>query len=523
MKNIKTGIITGEITIGNAFVYKPSSVEPLSTEFKGAEVETEAFRSALEVVKMELSVLAASEDIFAAHYEMADDPMLQEQAIMFIEEGMDVYSAVRSTSDALCTMFDEIDDEYLKARKDDVKDVCRRIACKISGECDADGFAGLEAGSIIVAEELAPSDTTKMDFSRIRGFLTEKGSTTSHVCIIARSKGLQAMVGIAGCTSEIMTGDCLIMDGKNGKVIVNPDEETLNRYKALVEEEAGKEYDPSRKVYTDDGERIWILGNAGNIEDVRAAVECGAEGIGLFRSEFLYMENTDFPDEESQYKAYAEAAEICGERPLTIRTLDIGGDKALPYLNLEKEENPFLGYRAIRISLDMIPQFKTQIRAILRAGVQGNVRMMFPMIASLEEFREARKLVNECMMEVEAEGKAFDKDMLVGMMIETPASVLLADEFAEMADFFSIGTNDLTQYIMAADRGNSKVASLYDSASAAVTKAIHAVIIAAEKAGIEVSMCGEYAAEPSATALLLDLGLRKFSVSAPAIRRFKSL
>lgn len=523
MKNLETGIITGEITIGNAFVYRPASVEPSSVGFMGAEAETEAFRSALEAVKDELSVLAASESIFAAHYEMADDPMLEEQAIMFIEEGMDAYSAIKSTSKALCAMFDEIDDEYLKARKDDVKDVCRRIADKISGKCDADRFAGLEAGSIIVAEELAPSDTTKMDFSRICGFITEKGSSTSHVCIIARSKGLQAMVGIAGCTSEIMTGDCLIMDGMNGSVIVNPDKGTLDRYRALAEEAAGKEYDPSREIYTADGERIWILGNAGNADDVRAAVECGAEGIGLFRSEFLYMESGDFPDEEKQYKAYAEAAEICGERPLTIRTLDIGGDKALPYLDLEKEENPFLGYRAIRISLDMIPQFKTQIRAILRAGAHGNVRMMFPMIATIEELVKARKLVSECMEELEAEGKTFDKEMLVGMMIETPASVLLADEFAEMADFFSIGTNDLTQYIMAADRGNSKVASLYDPSSAAVTKAIQTVIQAAGKAGIEVSMCGEYASEPSATSLLLDLGLRKFSVSAPAIRRLKSL
>lgn len=523
MKNLETGIITGEITIGNAFVYRPASVEPSSVGFMGAEAETEAFRSALEAVKDELSVLAASEDIFAAHYEMADDPMLEEQAIMFIEEGMDAYSAVKSTSEALCAMFDGIDDEYLKARKYDVKDVCRRIAGKISGECDENGFAGLEAGSIIVAEELAPSDTTKMDFSRICGFITEKGSSTSHVCIIARSKGLQAMVGITGCTSEIMTGDCLIIDGMNGSVIVNPDEDTLDRYRALAEETAGKEYDPSREVYTADGERIWILGNAGNADDVRAAVECGAEGIGLFRSEFLYMESGDFPDEEKQYKAYAEAAEICGERPLTIRTLDIGGDKALPYLNLEREDNPFLGYRAIRISMDMVPQFKTQIRAILRAGAHGNVRMMFPMIATIEELVKARKLVSECMEELEAEGKTFDKEMLVGMMIETPASVLLADEFAEMADFFSIGTNDLTQYIMAADRGNSKVASLYDPASEAVTKAIRMVILAAGRAGIEVSMCGEYASEPSATSLLLDLGLRKFSVSAPAIRRLKSL
>ena len=234
------------------------------------------------------------------------------------------------------------------------------------------------------------------------------------------------------------------------------------------------------------------------------------------------MESEDFPDEEYQYKAYSEAARICGERPLTIRTLDIGGDKALSYIPMDKEENPFLGYRAIRISLANPKQFKTQIRAILRAGADGNVRMMFPMITALDEFRTARQMVDECIAELDKEGLPFDRNLKVGMMIETPASVLLADEFAQMADFFSIGTNDLTQYIMAADRGNANISKLYDPHSEAVTKAIEIAIRAAGKAEIEISMCGEYAADPTAKELLLKLGLRKFSVSAPAIRRFKS-
>ena len=247
-----------------------------------------------------------------------------------------------------------------------------------------------------------------------------------------------------------------------------------------------------------------------------------AAGIGLFRSEFLYLENDTFPSEEEQFLAYRTAAEKMAGREVVIRTLDIGGDKALSYMPMEKEENPFLGYRAIRMSLEMKDQFKTQIKAILRAGAEGNVRMMFPMITTLEEFRTARALVGECMRELEAEGVPFDRNLMVGMMIETPASVILADEFAQMADFFSIGTNDLTQYIMAADRGNAKIAHLYNPGSEAVTKAIANVIESGKRAGIEVSMCGEYAADLSATDVLLSLGLRKFSVSAPAIRRLKS-
>lgn len=522
MKTLTTGVITGGIAVGNAFVYIPAGKSAEEYIPKSIEEENEALLSALAGVKDELAVLAESNDIFAAHLEMADDPMIEEQAMALIEEGIGAYEAVLQTSEALCAMFDEIDDEYLKARKDDVKDVCRRIARKISGEDSLSPFAVIPEGSIIVADELVPSDTAQMDFSLVKGFVTTLGSKTSHVCIIAASKDVTAMVGVCGCTTEISNGDILILDGEKGLVIVNPDEEILAEYQQKVEHIGSADYDPDREIFTENGERIWILGNAGNPEDVAVAVKAGAEGIGLFRSEFLYMESDGFPDEERQYKAYSEAARICGERPLTIRTLDIGGDKALPYMPMEKEENPFLGYRAIRISLAHPEHFKTQIRAILRAGADGNVRMMFPMITTLNEFRTARRIVDECIAELDKEGLGFDRNLKVGMMIETPASVLLADEFAQMADFFSIGTNDLTQYIMAADRGNADIAGLYDPHSEAVTKAIEIVIKAAAKAGIEISMCGEYAADPSAKELLLELGLRKFSVSAPAIRRFKS-
>ena len=521
MKILTTGVITDGISIGNAFVYEAPQTHPAAYVSGSQEEESEAFRKALASVKAELASQAESDEIFAAHYEMADDPMLEDQAIMLIEEGIPAYDAVLQTSDGLCAMFDEIDDEYLKARKDDVKDVCRRIARKLAGE-EVSAFESVSEGSIIVAHELVPSDTAQMDFSRICGFVTETGSRTSHVCIIAASKGITAMVGVKDCMTEINNGDRLILDGANGQIIINPDASVLKEYQDKADAEASIEYNPSKEVFTEDGERIWILGNAGNVEDVHEAVKAGAEGIGLFRSEFLYMESNGFPDEESQYKAYSEAARACGDRPLTIRTLDIGGDKSLSYMPLEKEENPFLGYRAIRMCLEMKDQFKTQIRAILRAGAAGNVRMMFPMITTPDEFRAARSVVDECISELDEEGLSFDRNLMVGMMIETPASVLLADEFAQMADFFSIGTNDLTQYIMAADRGNARISHLYNPGSEAVTKAIGIVIEAGRKAGIEVSMCGEYAADPAATELLQSLGLRKFSVSAPAIRRFKA-
>ena len=339
MKELTTGVITGGISIGNAFVYKPSMTKAYIPGCP--EEESGKFHRAHEEVKVELSLQAESNEIFAAHYEMADDPMLEEQAAMLIEDGISAYDAILQTSDALCAMFDEIDDEYLKARKDDVKDVCRRIARKLAGE-EVSAFESVSEGSIIVAHELVPSDTAQMDFSRICGFITETGSRTSHVCIIAASKGITAMVGVKDCMTEIQDNDMLILDGAKGQVIINPEESVVKEYMEKIESEASAEYDPSREVYTEDGERIWILGNAGNVEDVREAVKAGAEGIGLFRSEFLYMESDGFPDENSQFKAYSEAAKICGEKPLTIRTLDIGGDKALSYMPMSGSHPPIV-------------------------------------------------------------------------------------------------------------------------------------------------------------------------------------
>ena len=334
------------------------------------------------------------------------------------------------------------------------------------------------------------------------------------------------MVGATECMLEIKTGDKLIINGETGEIIVAPDTATERRYRALI---ASRERHGAHclkgahtPAVTRGGRRIAVLGNAGSVAEVRAALDAGAEGIGLFRSEFLYMQSRGgFPDEQTQFEAYRHAAELCGERPLVIRTLDIGGDKALPYMDFGHEENPFLGWRAIRVSLSMQDVFRTQLRALLRASVFGNLRIMFPMITSVGEFRRAEAAVRECMAELDAEKAAYNPGIELGVMIETPAAVMVADLLAAEARFFSIGTNDLTQYVMAADRGNPRVAHLCDPSDTAVRRSVAMTLAAARSAGIEAGMCGELAADPEATAWLLEAGLEKFSVSAPAVAPLK--
>lgn len=524
---LRTGIPTAGIAVGTAFVFERRASAAPSAATGDPAVETARFHAALEQAKGELSVLAAENDIFAAHLEMADDPMLAEQVEGRIaEHRLSAERALDEACEELGGMLAALDDELLSGRADDVRDVCGRIRRILTGEAAENPFAGLAPGTIVVAEELAPSDTTLMDFSRIAGVVTARGSVTSHVCIIARAKGIAAIVGASECMLEIKTGDKLIINGETGEIIVDPDLETERKYRALT---ASRERHGAHclegahmPAVTRGGRRIAVLGNAGNVEEVRAALDAGAEGIGLFRSEFLYMQSRGgFPDEQTQFEAYRSAAELCGERPLVIRTLDIGGDKSLPYMDFGHEENPFLGWRAIRISLAMHDVFRTQLRALLRASVFGNLRIMFPMITSVGEFRRAKAAVQECMAELDAEKAAYNPGIELGVMIETPAAVMVADLLAAEARFFSIGTNDLTQYVMAADRGNPRVAHLYDPSDTAVRRAVAMTLTAARSAGIEAGMCGELAADLQATPWLLEAGLDKFSVGAPAIAPLK--
>lgn len=528
MFTIRTGIPTAGIAMGTAFVFERriSAVPP--AEAGDPAAETARFHAALGQAKGELDALAAENDLFAAHLEMAGDPMLAEQ----VEERIagQHLSAVRALDGAceeLCGMLAALDDDYLRGRTDDVRDVCARIRRILAGEAAANPFAGLAQGTIVVAAELVPSDTALMDFGRIAGLVTARGSVTSHVAIIARARGIAVQVGAAECMDKIRTGDRLIINGEGGEVVVGPDAATEQEYAALIasrpQPDAYCRDGAHAPAVTRGGRRIAVLGNAGNVDEVRAALDAGAEGIGLFRSEFLYMQTRDgFPGEQELFEAYRAAAELCGEHPLTIRTLDAGGDKALPYMDFGTEENPFLGWRGIRISLSMRGMFRTQLRALLRASAYGNLRIMFPMVASVGEFREAATVVRACMAELDAEKTAYDPGIALGVMVETPAAVMVADLLAAEARFFSIGTNDLTQYVMAADRTNPRVAHLYDPAGTAVRRSIVHVLATARIAGIEAGMCGELAADPRATAWLLEAGLDEFSVGAPAVAPLKA-
>lgn len=520
------GIPTAGIAVGTAFVLQRRASAAATAAAGDPVAEAGRFHAALERAEAELSALAEGEAVFAAHLEMAGDPMLAGLVEgRLAEKHLSAEQALGEACEEVCGMFAALDDDYLRGRTDDVRDVCARIGRVLSGETVHDPFAGLAPGTIVVADELAPSDTAQMDFGRVAGLVTAHGSVTSHVAIIARNKGIAALVGVAGCMRQVRTGDRLIIDGERGELIVDPDPATGRKYAARLESLRQDAFrcaaDAQAPAVTPAGRRITVLGNAANVDEVRRALDAGAEGIGLFRSEFLYMQGPALPDEETQFAAYRAAAELCGARPLTVRTLDIGGDKALPYMHFEPEENPFLGWRAIRVSLAMPELFRTQLRALLRASAFGNVRVMFPMIASVGEFRAAKAVVETCMAELDAEGVPYDRDIALGVMIETPAAVFIADELAARARFFSIGTNDLTQYVMAADRGNPRVAYLCDAFDPAVQRSIGMVLDAAHRAGIEAGMCGELAADPRATQRLVALGLGEFSVGPPAIAPLK--
>lgn len=474
-----------------------------------ADVDLDACFSRLDE---ELRVLAAKDSIFEAHAEIAADPMLKDAVAENISSGMTATEAADKACAGICSMFDEIDDEYLRARKDDVKDVVARLKRIMSGSSDTGLQLPDRNDLILVSDEFYPSDMETLDLSKIRGMVSSLGSSTSHVCILARSKGIPVLTGVHGCTERIGDGDRVIIDGENSRVVISPDSETEKAFVSRKEKETskGRILDRIHAAFPD----MKVYANAGNVDDVRAAICGGAEGIGLFRSEFLFMCSHDgFPDEDTQFRAYRDAAEICGCKVLTIRTLDIGGDKSLDYFKVPKEENPFLGWRAIRICLERHDIFKPQLRAIIRASSHGKVRIMFPMISTVEEFREAVSVVEECKGELRAEGMAFDENIQVGMMVETPAAVLQAEEFASMADFFSIGTNDLTQYIMAADRGNNSVSYLYKYDNPAVLKSVGIVAGAAAAAGIEAAVCGEMASDETYLRTLSSLGITEVSLS----------
>ena len=520
---------SGGIASGKAFVLEEQDLAPDPSPIapEQAEAEKQRYEDAVKAVKEDLAPLAEKEEIFAAHMELVQDEALRMGVTdRIVSGGLNAEKALHDTIVEYAAVFEMMEDEYMRERAADLQDIRNRLMRKLKNLPETD-LSGIHEKVILVAKDLAPSDTAKLDLNYVKGFITEGGGVTSHVAIMAKNLGLPALVGVKGILKAASSGDYIILDADEKKVFINPDLATSGEYVRRQEEQDRRKKEllklKNLKAVTTDGHEVEICANVGNLDDIRNALNFSIDGVGLFRSEFLYMENDHFPTEEEQYEVYKTAAELLGGRELTIRTLDIGGDKGLSYFEFPKEENPFLGYRAIRIGLDRTDILKTQLKALLRAGCYGRIRIMYPMIISVEELRAANALLEECKKELAAEGKDYAEELEVGIMIETPAAVMMAEELGKEADFFSIGTNDLTQYFLAVDRGNDKISAMYNPFHPGVLRAVSRTIEAGHAAGIKVGMCGEFAGNPDAVPVLLGLGLDEFSMSAGSTLEVKQV
>ncbi|WP_208558828.1 phosphoenolpyruvate--protein phosphotransferase [Marinilactibacillus kalidii] len=516
-------------------------VEPdLSFEKKTiSDVDSEVARlqAAIDTAKEELanirSIAAESlgeeeAQVFDAHTMVLSDPDLIEQTNTVIkDEKVNAEVAFQKTSDMFITMFEGMEDNpYMQERAADIRDVRKRVISHLLG-VKLPTPATIDEEVIIIAEDLTPSDTAQLNKEFVKAFVTNIGGRTSHSAIMARSLEIPAIVGTNNITELVSEGDFLVVDGMEGDVFVNPSEDTKKAYSNKAEEFASLKLEWERlkdeKSVTKDGKHVELAANIGTPKDLNGVVENGGEAVGLYRTEFLYMDSKELPTEDEQYTAYKAVLEGMGGKPVVVRTMDIGGDKELPYLELPNEMNPFLGYRAIRVSLDQDEIFRTQLRALLRASVHGTLRIMFPMIATLPEFRSAKAILEEEKAKLVEAGTEVSNDIQVGIMIEIPAAAVLADQFAKEVDFFSIGTNDLIQYTMAADRMNERVSYLYQPYNPSILRLIKNVIDAAHKEGKWAGMCGEMAGDQIAVPILLGLGLDEFSMSATSILKTRSL
>jgi phosphoenolpyruvate-protein phosphotransferase (PTS system enzyme I) len=498
--------------------------------------EIARFQSALQTAKAELEKIrdhagtalgADKAAIFDAHLLVLSDPELISPIEDKIKtENVNAELALKETADMFIGMFESMDNEYMKERAADIRDVTKRVLAHLLG-IQIPNPSMIAEEVVIVAEDLTPSDTAQLNRQFVKGFTTNIGGRTSHSAIMARSMEIPAVVGTKAATEEINNGDIVVIDGLKGEVHFNPTPEVLEAYKKIQEDFEKQKAEWAKlvneKSVTADGHHVELAANIGTPKDLKGVVENGGEGVGLYRTEFLYMDRDQLPTEEEQYTAYKAVLEGMEGKPVVVRTLDIGGDKELPYLNLPKEMNPFLGFRAIRLCLEEVEIFRTQLRALLRASVHGNLKVMFPMIATLNEFREAKAMLEDEKAKLVQEGVQVADHIELGIMVEIPSTAVLADQFAKEVDFFSIGTNDLIQYTMAADRMNQQVAYLYQPYNPSILRLVKMVIDAAHKEGKWAGMCGEMAGDETAIPILLGLGLDEFSMSASSILKARSL
>lgn len=514
--------------IGRAVIIDEASLDYSGVKYTSEDKEIARLDSAVEEFENETKVIIEDlknsagdkeTEILYGHLAMLNDPFMLSQMKENIRSGAVAERAVDVVCQMFIDMFSSADDELTSQRAADVKDIRDSLLRLLLGVKSVD-ISSVEPNSILIAKDLTPSMTSRINRNNVSAIITEVGGITSHSAILARAMGIPAVLSVVGAMQRIQPNISLAVDGFKGRIIVNPSDSELDEYANLQEQylndkEALKLY-YGKETITRSGVKKLVYGNIGKAEDVQNVIQNSGEGIGLFRTEFLFMNRTSEPTEEEQLEAYSTVARAMDGREVIIRTLDIGGDKAIPYLSIEREENPFLGHRAIRYCLDNKPLFKKQIRAILRAGVFGDIKLMLPLVTCLDEVRQARELINECEQELKENGTPY-KSVPLGVMIETPSAMLIADLLAREVDFFSIGTNDLTGYIMAVDRGNAKVSRLYNTHQPSVLRAIEHTIKSAKNAGIPVGMCGEGAADVELIPMLVEWGLDEFSVSAGSI------
>lgn len=533
MKGI--GVSPG-IVIGKVLLKEENKIVIEKKNIISCEDEITRFKTAMENSKVEIQEIynnvlknigEEEATIFEAHLMILEDPEMSQQMEKEIQDNsVNAEWALKQTSETFIAMFEAMDNEYMKERAADIKDVTSRLMKKLLNIKEVN-FGQLASEVIIVANDLTPSDTSQIDKKKVLGFITEIGGRTSHSAIMARTLEIPAIVAVKDITKKVKNGDLIVFDGEEGLIFVNPEEKIVKQY-----EEKKAEYNKSQKELslligkkstTTDGVTVELAGNIGTPKDLESVLGNDCEGIGLFRSEFLYMDRKTAPSEEEQFAAYKEVAEKMKNKPVVIRTLDVGGDKELDYLNLPKEMNPFLGYRAIRVCLDKVDIFKTQLRAILRASAFGNVKIMFPMISSVEELRAAKVILEEVKTELHSEKIEFNESLEVGIMIEIPAAAIISDLLAKEVDFFSIGTNDLIQYTTAVDRMNEKISHLYNPFHPALLRLVKTVIDNAHSENKWVGMCGEVAGDPKLIPILIGMGLDEFSMSPISVLRARAI